>query len=69
MPAKPSIAPPSMVSATVRAAANRAAPTTAPAAEYHSSAARGRRRASRAKLAPVTTAPTDHSAEYTPSTV
>ena len=69
VPAKPSIAAPSMVSATVRAAANRAAPATAPAAEHHSSGARGRRRASRAKQTPVRTAPADHSAEYTPSTV
>ena len=69
MPAKPSITAPSMVSATVRATANRAAPATAPVADAHSSGARGRRRASRAKQAPVRTAPTDHSAAYTPSTV
>ena len=63
VPAKPSTAAPSRVSAMVWVTANRTAPTVAPAAEYHSSAARGRRRASPAKLAPTRTAPADHSAE------
>ena len=58
-----------MVRATVRAVPNRATPATVPAAEDHSSGARGRRRASRAKQIPVRAAPADHSAEYTPSTV
>ena len=69
MPAKPSTAAPGRVSATERAAANRPAPAAAPAAEYHSSVARGRRRASPAKLSPARAAPADHSAEYTPSMV
>ena len=69
VPAKPGIAAPGMVRATVRVAVNRAIPAVAPTAEDHSRGARGRRRASGAKLTPARAAPADQSAEYTPSRV
>jgi len=68
-PAKPSSTAPAMVSAMVWPAVNSPAPALAPAAEDHSNAERGTRRATGAKLTPTNAAPTDHSAEYTPSTV
>ena len=69
VPAKPAIAAPVMVRATVRVAVNRAIPAVAPAIEDHSRGARGRRRATGAKLTPASAAPADHRAEYTPSRV
>jgi len=69
VPVKPRTTAPARVRPTVRAAMNRPAPAMAPAAEDHSTAARGSRRANGAKLTPASTAPADHSAEYTPSSV
>ena len=69
VPAKPAIAAPARVRATVRVAVNRAIPAVAPAAEDHSRGARGSRRATGAKLTPARAAPADQIAEYTPSMV
>ncbi len=66
VPANPSSAAPSRVTATA-CAVNRPAPAAAAAAEHHSSPARDSRRAAAAKVAPASSAPPDHSAEYTPT--
>jgi hypothetical protein len=68
VPAKPISTAPDIVSAMVWAAVNSPAPAVAPAAEDHSNAERGSRRATGAKLIPASAAPAAHSAEYTPST-
>ena len=63
VPAKPSSAAPTIVKAMPREMANSAAPAVATAAGYQTSAARGSRRASGAKVIPARAAPAAHTAE------